>query len=130
MPATVTPTTYGYRTEISAPLQAADVKMWTEEIRSVVRGRPAFSQLVDIRNNTARDEDTTRMIEETMQWVRANGLQRSAVIVASPTLKMQVQRLARNTGVDTYERYLDAASDPQWEQKALAWLERGVDPDA
>jgi len=65
-----------------------------------------------------------------MRWVRAQGMERSAVIVANALTKMQILRLAKEVGVYAYERYFDASVDAEWEAKALAWIEQGTDPDA
>ena len=61
-------------------------------------------------------------------WLKAHGMQRSAVVLDKPISHMQITRLARSTGVHANERYFDASSDPAWEAKALAWLIEGREP--
>jgi hypothetical protein len=42
---------------------------------------------------------------------------------------IQILRLAKATGVYAYERYMDALKDPEWEAKAVGWIQDGIDPD-
>ena len=59
---------------------------------------------------------------------RKAGMVRSCVILQSATVTMQFQRLAMESGIDSYERYINAAAHPDWEVKAVDWLEKQVDP--
>jgi hypothetical protein len=34
------------------------------------------------------------------------------------------------SGINAYERYIDASAIPDWTQAAVAWVREGVDPDA
>ncbi|MBN1173616.1 MAG: hypothetical protein JXA67_15710 [Micromonosporaceae bacterium] len=129
MPSTTVATPYGYKTEISAPFAPEAAASWFEDIKRVVGAPHPFGQLVDLRGQKPYSEATNQIIEDAMRYVRQQGMQRSAVIVASAVTKMQIMRLAKETGMYDYERYFDASSDPQWERKAVDWIERGVDPD-
>lgn len=54
----------------------------------------------------------------------------AGVIMDNPLALMQIRRLARETGANRDQRYIGAHQIPDWEAVALAWIERGVDPDA
>ncbi len=43
---------------------------------------------------------------------------------------MQFKRIARETGIDQWERYINASATPNWEQVGIDWLTRAADPDA
>ncbi|MBN1174922.1 MAG: hypothetical protein JXA67_22375 [Micromonosporaceae bacterium] len=129
MPYTVVPTEYGYRITVKGVFAPDEAKQWFEDIKRIVKSRKQFGQFVDIREQKTNPSETTPIVENAMQWVCDNGLQRSSVIVCSPTLRMQIMRLAKEAGMYAYERYFDSSSDPQWEKRATDWVARGVDPD-
>jgi hypothetical protein len=128
MPVTTVSTPYGYRSEVVASLSPAEAKTWFEEIKRVVGAKRSYCQMIDLRKANTHPPDTKAVIQEIMQWNKAHGLQRSAVIVASATLKMQIGRMTRETASENHERVFDGSTS-DWEAKALAWVDRGVDPD-
>lgn len=130
MPSTTSSTPFGYRTTISSPFPPAEATAWFADVKRVVGAPHKFGQLVDLRAQTPASAETNAIVQAAMQWVRAQGMERSAVIVANAVTKMQIVRLAKEVGMYAYERYFDAASEPQWETKAKAWIEHGTDPDA
>jgi len=56
------------------------------------------------------------------------GMERSCVILESSTIAMQFERLAKASGIYSFERYINAAGHPDWRAKALGWIEKSVDP--
>ncbi len=54
---------------------------------------------------------------------------RSVVIVDSALTKMQFQRIAKQTGIHAWERYIDASSITDWEKVGIDWINKGIDPD-
>jgi hypothetical protein len=128
MPVTTVATPYGYRCEVDGTLSAAEARAWFDDIKRMVGVKRSYCQLIDLRKSSAHPPDTSAVIQEIMQWNKAHGMQRSAIILASATLKMQTGRMTRNTASENHERFFDS-SEPGWERKALAWLERAVDPD-
>jgi hypothetical protein len=42
---------------------------------------------------------------------------------------MQFKRIAKQTGIYAFERYLDASKTPGYEKIGIAWIQNGVDPD-
>lgn len=129
MPATVEATPYGFRTTVTGWVTAPELAQWHADCQLVVSTlAPGFSQLVDLRRAKPLPPESAKLIGEFMRYLREKGLQRSAVVVDNAVTKMQVIRLAKETGLDTFERYFSAADEPRWEQRALAWLEKGEDP--
>lgn len=55
---------------------------------------------------------------------------RSVAIVENAITKLQFARIARETGIYAWERYVDASRDWDWEQRGLDWIIEGRDPDA
>ena len=58
---------------------------------------------------------------------RDAGMTRSAVVVDSLATVLQFRRIARESGIDAWERYFNA-QDPDHEERALAWLRDAADP--
>jgi hypothetical protein len=56
-------------------------------------------------------------------------MERNAVILASAIATLQARRIAKETGIDRWARYIDASSRNDWEKIAVDWLTRGVEPD-
>lgn len=130
MPTQTESTAYGYRSTISDVLPEAEAKAWFEDVKRAVGTRSNFGQLIDLRRQKPYGPETNAVIQEAMTYVRAKGMVRSAVVLSSAVTALQIKRLAKETGMYEYERYIDASADPNWEQTALAWIERGIDPDA
>jgi len=128
MPVTTTITPYGYRCEVISPLTAAEARGWFDDIKRIATKRRTYCQLIDLRKTGTHPSDTSAVIQEIMKWNMANGLQRSAIVLSGAVMKMQIARMTRETAAASYERFFDPSSDPNWERKAMAWLERGVDP--
>ncbi len=130
MPTKTEPTPYGLRSTISGFISVDEVNAWRRDYERIVPSRqPGFGQLVDLREQKAYTPEVGVVIQDVMRYVRENGMARSAVILASAMTKMQISRLAKETGMYEYERYFDASSDADWERKAIDWIERAVDPD-
>jgi hypothetical protein len=129
VPSTTVATPYGYRTTISAPFPEDAATAWFEDIKRVIAGKRSFGQLVDLRGQKPYSDATNKIIQDAMTYVRAHGMTRSSVVLASAMTKMQIMRLAKEVGMYAYERYFDASSQPEWERMAMDWIERGIDPD-
>lgn len=56
-------------------------------------------------------------------------MQRSAVVLSNAILTLQFKRIAKETGIYEWERYIDASKNPNWEEIATDWLEKAIDPD-
>ena len=129
MPYTVSATPFGYRASFTAPFPPAEAQAWFAELKRVLPRTPRpFGQLIDAREQKVQDAGSVPIVEEAQNWVRAQGMNRSAVVVSSTLVKMNLTRMSRETGMIEYERYIDG-SDPAWETKAMAWLKDGVEPN-
>ncbi len=68
--------------------------------------------------------------EEGQRLAREGGMTRSAVILDNSTLTYQFKRIALQSGIYDWERYIDASEADNWEEIGVAWVSNGVDPDA
>jgi hypothetical protein len=129
MPSEVTATYFGIRIRTWDPLTYAEQEQWLQDLTALVPTLdPFYGQLVDLRDLRGICASDPALIEEGMNLVLACGLKRSAVIVSDPVTAMEVKRMAWETGVHEWERYLDASSEPDWERLALDWIDHAIDP--
>ena len=54
---------------------------------------------------------------------------RSVVITSDKLTTMQLKRIAKQTGIYKWERYINSDELHQWEEIGLAWIIDGIDPD-
>lgn len=123
-------TRYGFRVNAPGFVTLPEAREWFADLKRLV-GQPdkPFGLMVDIRGQRANPPDAQEVIKEAMTWMKKAGLVRSAVILDSAVAKIQTTRLARNSGIYAWERYLDASKDLDWEKKAVDWIVHGIDPD-
>jgi len=78
-------------------------------------------------------EKITAEAEKEMQngqkLYKKSGMERSAVILSSAVVTMQFKRIAQETGIYQWERYIDASKVANWEEVAKKWLVNAEDPD-
>jgi hypothetical protein len=122
---------YGYQLTFGGTIDLDEITEWREESRSALVGRTkSFGVLIDMRGlgPGGLRSDAQPVMVQGQELFRKAGMVRSCVILQSATVTMQFQRLARESGIDSYERYINAAADADWETKAVAWIENKVEP--
>jgi hypothetical protein len=123
-------TEYGFKITLDGRVTFDEAKQAFDESSSLLKTcRKPFGVLVDIRTLKPMLDDVQASVDETQRLFRANGLQRSAVVLASAIMTMQFTRIAKDTGIYNHERYVNAGTVPNWHDVALAWIVDGVDPD-
>ncbi len=121
---------YGYKLTLSDIIYEDEMKQWLEESKSKLRLAPkTFGIFVDMRALKPLPSNSQKYMEEGQKLYKEKGMQRSVVILANATLKMQFKRIARETGIDAWERYIDEQSTPNWEQAGIAWLKDAKEPE-
>lgn len=124
-------TDYGFRVTAPGFITAAEAQAWFDDLKTKVQvknGR-AFGLMVDIRGQKANPPETQEIINQAMQWLKKNGMQRSVVVMDSAVARLQIMRIAKQVGMYAYERYIDASRDAEWENKAVGWITNATDPD-
>ncbi len=122
---------YGYELTFGGTVDLDEMISWREESRGKLAGAPkSFGVLIDMRDLRpgGLKPDAQPVMVAGQQMYRKAGMKRSCVILQSATVTMQFQRLAHESGIDSYERYINAAAHPDWHSLALTWIENGADP--
>ena len=124
-------TLYGYRLVFGDFIKADEMAQWVEESKKTLAGAPnEFGIFVDMRTLKPLPPDAQVHMQEGQKLYKTAGMVRSVVIVDSALTKMQFRRIAKETGIYEWERYIDASSVNNWEKVGVDWISKGIDPDA
>lgn len=126
-------TKYGYKLVLEGFLQREEVGQLLETMKVKIRPREkgeSFPLLLDMRKSNAFPSDARDLIKQCLLFCKQSGMERNAVVLNSAIATLQARRIAKETGIDRWSRYIDASSRPDdWEKIAEEWLLRGVDPE-
>lgn len=122
-------TEYGYHLTFGGKILEDEMAAWVEESRlELAKQRGKFSVFVDMRRLEPIASESQVQMQKGQRLYKQMGMERSVVILESPTLARQFQRIAKQTGILPRERYIDASTEPNWETLGLGWIENGVEP--
>lgn len=121
---------YGFKLTFGDFIKAEEMMAWVDESKNALAAAPnEFGVFIDMRTLKPLPADTQAHMEEGQRLYKGKGMIRSAVVLASATTKMQFKRIAQETGIYEWERYIDASSVPNWEKAGVSWISEGIDPD-
>ncbi len=124
-------TDYGVKLTFGGTIERAEMAAWVAESEKSLVGMPAqFGVFVDMRTLHPLSKEAEAEMEKGQKLFKAKGMIRSAVILEKSITTLQFKRIAKETGIYQWERYISAENNPQWEEKGLRWITKGVDPDA
>lgn len=124
-------TEYGLYLKITGSVSLEDSKTVLSELRQIFHKRESgICGLADLHEMELLSAETQAVCVEIQQMCIKFGVKRIAVILGNSAVAYQFKRLSLQSGIRDYERYLDASSDPDWEEKAMAWVIDGTDPEA
>jgi len=125
---------FGYQLTFSGDsMDVPEITRWREEARAALVGAPkTFGVLIDMRDLKpgALQPDAQKIMVDGQGLFGKAGMQRSCVILQSATVTMQFERIALESGIHSFERYINAAKTPDWEPRAIAWIQKKIDPSA
>ncbi|MFY0688699.1 MAG: hypothetical protein JXQ90_16110 [Cyclobacteriaceae bacterium] len=122
---------FGVKLTFSGFIQADEMNNWVEDSKKVLPSLGTnFGVFVDLRDLKPLPVDAQAAMEEGQKMYKQAGMLRSVVVLANPITTMQFKRIAKETGIYEWERYIDASAVSNWEQLAQDWIVSGKDPDA
>jgi hypothetical protein len=123
--------TYGYKLSFSGVIKADEMKAWAKETETALKAQPAkqFGVFVDMRDLKPLLDDAKAEMVKGQTLFKQKGMTRSVVILSTPIISMQFQRLAKESGIYQWERYLDSQTTRNFEQVGVDWITKGIDPD-
>lgn len=121
---------YGYQLTFGDFIRSEEMQQWVEDSKQELASCPAeFGVFVDMRTLKPLAPETQAHMQEGQKLYKAKGMTRSVVIVNSALIALQFKRIAKETGIYEWERYLDASAMDNWEEVGIRWLTEAVDPD-
>lgn len=121
---------YGYKITLAGSVSPDEMLQWVAASKEALTSSPPkFGVVVDMRDLKPLTPEAQNHMQEGQKLYKGKGMTRSAVIVASAVLAMQFKRIANETGIYEWERYVSAAQTSDFEKVAENWVSNGVDPD-
>lgn len=121
---------YGYKLTFGDSIKASEMKTWVDDSKKeLATAKKEFGVFVDMRTLKPLDADAQVYMQEGQKLYKKTGMVRSVVILNSAVIKMQFVRIAKETGIYEWERYIDASAVTDWEKVGIDWISKGIDPD-
>ena len=122
-------TDYGYHLTFAGRILETEMAAWVEESDQLLdKQRGKFSVFIDMRRLDPIASEAQVQMQKGQRLYKLKGMERSVVVLENPTLTLQFKRIARQTGILLWERYIDATLVKNWEEVALDWIKNGIEP--
>lgn len=122
---------YGLKLTLSGDLTETEISGMQVELKSLLGSinRP-FSILVDAREVMTLVQSVFHLLSDCQRTAKDAGRQSAAIVIKSPVLKSQGQRITLDSGSTTAVRFICSVKHEDWEKVAMDWMLRGVEPDS
>lgn len=121
---------FGFVLTFSGRIEPDEMHEWVMEAQRQLRGPlPAnWGVIVDMRELEPLSPASQAVMVEGQKAFKQRGMQRSAVALKDAVTTIQFRRLARESGIDAWERYLNVQQLSAWQTTAKQWITMGVEP--
>jgi hypothetical protein len=121
---------FGFKLAFSGFIGVEEMLSWLRESEELLSAqKDAFSVFVDMRMLRPLSEEAMIHVKAGQKLYKQMGMERSVVILNSPATTEQFKKIARETGIDKWERYIDATVETDWHKTGMDWIIKGLDPD-
>ena len=122
---------YGYKLTFSGAIKADEMQTWVKSAESALAGQAArsFGVFVDMREMKPLESEAQAVMVKGQMLFKQKGMERSVVILSTPVIALQFRRLAKESGIYKWERYLDTQTTQNYQKVGEEWLVHGIDPD-
>jgi len=125
----IEPTDFGFRLTFGGILSVREIRKWYDEFaQAVEQCDGAFLVFVDMRTLIPLRPEAQEHMVNGQRLAREKGMLRSVVILSNPATTTQFRRLGGESGINRFERYVDASIESDWEQIGMDWLLKQIDP--
>lgn len=108
---------YGYKLTFGDYIKEEEMEQWVKEVKQhLSKPSPNMGVFVDMRTLKPLTPAAQGYLQEGQKLFKSKGMKRSVVILNSAALTMQFKRIAKETGIYDWERYINAAKDLNWEK--------------
>ncbi|HCX24870.1 MAG: hypothetical protein CMB80_34220 [Flammeovirgaceae bacterium] len=122
---------YGFKFTFGGFIKEFEMQEYYEKAEKTLKesGLTAYCVMVDNRNLKPLPPESKAIIDKAQRLFKQGGLVRSVLLLNNPVTTLQFKRIAKETGVYEYERFIDASQYANYEEVAEAWLTDAIDPD-
>ena len=121
---------FGFKLTFGEFIRKAEMEKWLKDSEQALQGvKSPFGVFVDMRTLQPLPQESQETMVRGQQFYKQSGMARSVVILNDPITTLQFKRIAKESSIYNWERYIDASNTPDWEQKGLKWVVDNVDPD-
>jgi hypothetical protein len=121
---------YGFKLTFGGFMTKEEMGKWVSDSKNALTGKSgSFGVFVDMRTLKPLPQDAQPVMQEGQKLYKQAGLQRSVVVLNDAITTMQFKRIAKETGIYNWERYVDASVTKDFEKVAIDWVTNGIDPD-
>lgn len=123
---------FGFVLSFKGSIELAEMGQWVAAAKvELLNPLPTgWGVVVDMRELLPLRQDAQAMLIEGQKLFKQHGMTRSAVALKDAVTTMQFRRLARTSGIDAWERYIDTSAILQWQTAAKQWVVSGIEPGA
>jgi hypothetical protein len=123
-------THYGIKLTFAQTISKEEMAQWVLDSEQFLIDFPSeFGVFVDMRELKPLTLEAEREMNKGQRLFKEKGMIRSVVILNSAIVTMQFKRIAQQTGIYEWERYINAKAEPNWQRMGENWLIKAVDPD-
>ncbi len=121
---------FGFIITFGGSISVDEMESWVNDSKQALTPQNSpFGVIVDMRELSPLSPGAKDKMQEGQILYKEKGMNRSAVIVSQGFLATQFRMIAQQTGIYEWERYIDSANNPNWEEIAIDWIKKGKDPD-
>ena len=121
---------YGVKLTFAGFIKKEEMAQWVLEAEKIISTLPSkFGVFVDMRDLKPLPHDAELEMQKGQKLFKQKGMERSVVILSNAVTTMQFKRIAQETGIYQWERYIDASKATNWEESGKKWLVSSIDPD-
>jgi hypothetical protein len=121
---------YGIKLIFSGFLREAEMVSWQAEMLNLLKELPkSFGMLIDMREMTAMPAKSQEIVMKTQRIFKPRVI-RSTTVTSSVITDIQSKRIGTASGVNETKKFINAIDIADWEERAINWIESGVDPNS
>jgi hypothetical protein len=122
-------TDLGFNLTFAGDMTKDEVEKWyTESERALIGQQSPFGVIIDMRTLAPLPVEAQEVMVRGQSMYRSRGMERSCVILDDAITTIQFMRLARQSGIFKYERYINASAHRDWLAKARNWVRHAIAP--
>lgn len=122
---------YGFKFTFAGFIKEFEMQEYFEQAKKALvnSGLKKYCVLVDNTGLKPLPPESKNIIDKAQRMFKKGGLIRSVLLLSNPVTTLQFKKIAKETGVYEYERFIDTSQTDDYEKIAEAWLTDAKDPD-